>query len=396
MSTADFHKFTEALSKPGADLAAPLPPVQNVTVLGGGLDARALACLCLSEGANVTLFSAYGAELKPLSAAGSITLKGAGPAGTYQIDQEAVPSINLSSELDAAVAEAEVIFVTGPVLKQRTYSMVLAGHLKDGQIVVLAPGRTFGAVEMAWYLRVGGNQASVTIVEPLCLPYWTAQDGSAIHLSAANPALAGVLPSRNARVLEALKPYLPNLVPAANIVQSSFADASGFIETPALLLGGPAMPGGVPELPPGAQALPERDTFRNLIGDNHRAVMRAQAAERRHVAARWGVRNIPENVDLFNLYAGAESGDGARPVPSAEQATEMIRCAVIGSLVPFASAASLTGVSVPVTQSMISLACTVLGSDLLNAGRRLDGIGLAAGELDDARRTLDAIAEGAG
>ena len=72
------------------------------------------------------------------------------------------------------------------------------------------------------------------------------------------------------------------------------------------------------------------------------------------------------------------------------------RCAVIGSLVPFASAAALAGVAVPVTQSMISLACTVLGGDLLNAGRRLDGIGLTAESLDDARRTLDAIAEGSG
>jgi hypothetical protein len=249
---------------------------------------------------------------------------------------------------------------------------------------------------MAWYLRVGGNRASVTIVEPLCLPYWTSLDGSAIQLSVANPALAGVLPSGNARVLEALKPYLPNLVPATNMVQSSFADASGFIEVPALLLGGPAMPGGERELPPGGQPLPDRHTFRNLIGDNHRAIMRAQAAERRQVAARWGARNLPENVDLFNLYAGAEAGEGARPVPAAEQATDMIRCAVIGSLVPFASAAALAGVAVPVTQSMITLACAVLGGDLLNAGRRLDGIGLAAGELDDVRRALDAIAEGAG
>lgn len=394
MSTADFQKFTQALGKPGAELTSPLPSVGNVTVLGGGVDACAIACQCLSEGANVTLFSAYGAELEPLRAAGAITVRSDGPIGTYQIDQEAVPSIRLSAELDAAVAEADVIFVTGPVLKQRTYSMVLAGHLKDGQIVVLAPGRTFGAVEMAWYLRVGGSRADVTIVEPLALPYWVRQEGRVLHLSEANQALAGVLPSGNARVLEALKPYLPNLVAASNIVHSSFADASGFIEIPALLLGGPAMPAGGPDLPPGGEPLPERDTFRNLIGENHRVVMRAQAAERREVAARWGVRNLPENVEWYNLYAGADAGEGARPVPGAEQAADMIRCAVIGSLVPFASAAALAKVDVPVTQSMISLACTLLGGDLLNAGRRLDGIGLSEGDLDKARRKLDAIADG--
>ena len=359
MSTADFHKIYRSPGKTGCGRYRALASGRHtVTVLGGGPDACAIACQCLSAGAKVTLFSAYGAELAPLRAAGAMTIRGGGPVGTYQIDQEAVPSIQLSAELDAAVADAEVIFVTGPVLKQRTYSMVLAGHLKDGQIVVLAPGRTFGAVEMAWYLRVGGSRADVTIVEPLALPYWVSSEGRVdLHLSEANAALAGVLPSRNAPLLEALKPYLPNVVacpPRTSSIPVLRMPAASSKFRPCYWAALRCRAAGR-NCRPGAEPLPERDTFRNLIGENHRVVMRAQAAERRKVAARWGVRNLPENAEWYNLYAGSDAGEGARPVPDADRAAaDMIRCAVIGSLVPFGSAAAMAGVEVPVTQSMIS------------------------------------------
>ena len=117
------------------------PAFDRVTVLGGGPEGRLLACLCLAEGAEVTLFSAYGAELAAIRAAGGTTLRGAGPVGTFPAGREDGPSIRLSAELDAALDGAELVFVTGPVLKQRTYAMVLAEHVADGQVLALVPGR---------------------------------------------------------------------------------------------------------------------------------------------------------------------------------------------------------------------------------------------------------------
>jgi len=394
MSTADFQKMTASLAGSSPQTSSPLPDVGHVTVLGAGPDAQALACQCLSEGAEVTMFSAYGRELAPLREAGAVNVRGAGPVGNYQIDQEAVPSIRLTSELDGALASAEVIFVTGPVLKQRTYSMVLAGHLRDGQILVLAPGRSLGAVEMSWYLRVGGNKASISIVEPQALPWWVHKEGATLNLSSIGPAAAGILPGDRQNVLQALQVYLPNSRENATIVQSGFADGSGLVEVPALMLGGPGMPAGGPKLPIGGVALPEQATFRNLIGAQHLDVVRALAAERRSVASRWGVRDLPSDEEWLDLYAGASSGDGARPVPDDDQAHHLVRCAVIGSLVPLVSAARVADVAVPATEAMVTLVCSVLGGDLLNAGRRLDTIGLAAPDLDGARRALETVARG--
>ena len=121
MSATAFEKFTEAVAAQGRSVSAmPVPALGRVTVLGGGPDARMLAALCLAEGAEVTLFSAYGAELEALTAAGGVTLRGQGPIGTFQINQPAIPSIKTTAEIDRAVASAELIFLTGPVHKQRT------------------------------------------------------------------------------------------------------------------------------------------------------------------------------------------------------------------------------------------------------------------------------------
>ena len=395
MSAAEFEAFAAAMAERSAAPAPAAPVFERVTVLGGGPEGRLLAALCLAEGAQVTLFSAYGAELSALREAGSVTLRGAGPVGSFPAGRERGPSIRLSAELDSAVRGAELVFVTGPVLKQRTYAMVLAEHVSDGQVLALLPGRSLGALEAAWCLRVGGCEADVVLAEAQALPYWIREDGATLHLSrAAASAPAAALPSDRADVVRGLARFLPNVAPVRTVVRSGFADGSGLVEVPALLLGGPAAPAGGPRLPAGAETLPERNTFRALVGERHRAVIAAMADERRRVAERWGVRDLPETQGWLDACAGAPAGEGARPTPEAGAARRLIRCAVIGSLIPLLSAAETARTDAPVTRAMATLAQAALGGDLAHAGRRLDTIGIGAADLDDARRAMDAIARG--
>lgn len=396
MSASGFEKFAEAVASRSRPLSpVPAPSLTRVTVLGGGPDARLIAALCLAEGAEVTLFSAYGAEIDALTAAGSVVLRGEGPVGGYQINQAALPSIKTTAEIDRAVAGAELIFLTGPVHKQRTYAMVLADHARDGQVLVVAPGRSLGAVEAAWLLRVGGCRADVTLVEVQGLPYWHQASGAVLNLTACGPAWAATLPSNRAPVLAALRRYLPNIVPALSPVHSGFADGSGLVEVPALALGGPAAPSGRPELPKGAVPLAENENFRVLIGPGHRAVMAEMAEERHKVAARFGVRDLPSLDDWLDIHAGTTEKVKARPIPAAAHATAVVRCATIGSLVPLASAARVAGVGAPTTEAMITLVSALLGSDIAKAGRRLETIGVTADNIDGARQLIDAIANGA-
>ncbi len=398
MTAGQFEEFAEAVARQAGPAPMTVPAFSRVTVLGGGLDARMLAALCLAEEAEVTLFSAYGAEIDALRAAGVIVLRDAGPVGAYQIDRDDAPSIRTTMELDRAVAGAEVIFLTGPIHKQRTYAMVLADHLRDGQVLVLAPGRTFGALEAAWLLRVGGSKADVTIVEVGSLPYWVRAEGARLHLSTQAgvpaPARAATLPGGREAVLTALQAYLPNIKPAISSLHGSFADGSGVIEVPALLLGGPLIGDGRPDVPMGGVPLAENETFRALIGDQHRTVITALAKERVHVAGAFGVRDLPSAEDLLDIHAGASKGDGSRPIPSPVEAASLLRDATIGSLVPLSSAAKVTGRAVPVTDAMITLASSILDADIASAGRRLETVGIQAADINDIRRVIDGMIGG--
>jgi opine dehydrogenase len=87
-------------------------------------------------------------------------------------------------------------------------------------------------------------------------------------------------------------------------------------------------------------------------------------------------------------------GDYSRPIPSHKMSKSLLRCGVIGSLVPLKSAGNIANVQVPVTTAIITLASSVLGADVSAAGRRLEAIGIDSGDIDTARRAMDAIATG--
>ncbi len=391
----EFADFTEAVSRK-TSVAQPAEgkALNRVTVLGGGADARLIAALCLSESATVSLFSAYGAELEQLRSGGGIALRGAGPVGSYQIDREGVPSIQTTAELDHAVAGADVIFLTGPVHKQRTYAMVLADHLSDGQVLVLAPGRSLGALEAAWFLRIGGCKADITIVETQGLPFFISESGAQLNLSQCLPVPAATLPSGRTHVIAQLQRYLPNITPVESVLQSGFADGSALVEIPALLINGPAVGDGSVDVPMGGQPLAENETFASLIGEEQHSVISQLAEERLQVARHFGMRNLPDAQQWIALHAGAARGDGSRRIPGREASAEILRDGVIGSLVPLLTAAAITNTPTPMTQAMVTLVSSVLGVDVAAAGRRLNTIGISANDIDTARKAMDKIASG--
>ena len=395
MSTGEFEQFAAAMSHSRNDRPLSEPPkYQKIAILGGDAEARMLAAASLAAGLEVSLFSAYGQELTAMRNRGSVTLRGEGPIGSFHVDQSNGPSIQTTAELDTAIADAEVIILTGPVHKQRTYAMVLAEHLHDGQVVVLPNARTFGCVEVAWLLRVGGCQAAVTLVDIPGLPFWVNEQNGGLHLSRRSNVAAACLPAKNKNVLIGLATIFPNLTPQHSCLHTGFHDGSSVVDAPALLLGGCALPAGGPEVPYGGVPLAENHNFRNLLGDGHISMIAGLWQERCRTAQAYGVRDLPDVDTLLDQYAGTAQGEGMRAVPDTAQSHVMLRSAIIGSLSPLVSAAELAGVATPLTQSMIQLGSTLLDGDLQSAGRRLDTMGVRADNIDDARRVIDRIVSG--
>jgi len=364
----------------------------NVAVLGGSLDGQLIAALCFAQGCQVNLFSAYSAELESMQS--GIALQGSGPVGSYHVNQERGPSINAGAALDECLSGGEVIFLTGPVHKQRTYAMVLADHLRDGQVLVLPNARTFGAFEALSLLKLGGATADITLVEMQGLPYWYEKPHNALLLEEAGEVACACIPAnRTHSVVEALSQFIPGLKPKTNVLQSSLADCSAVVDVPGLLLAGPALkPGGKP-VPMGGVPLEQNNTFYNLIGEQQHTVIASLLAERCQVAARYGVRDLPDINALLQRQAGQASGAGARGVPGPQAAMSLLRDSAIGSLVPLMSAAQSAGVDVPVTQAMVQLCSTLLGNNVATSGRQLHSIGIEQADFDSVFQRMNVLSK---
>jgi hypothetical protein len=359
-------------------------------VLGGGPIGRALAAWLLAEGIpRVSLFTVYSDELALLTE-GAITVRGDGPIGTYRVGEG---GIGLTSVLDAAVAEADVLVVTGPVFKLRTYAMVLAPHVHDDQVIVCVPAQTFGGIEFAWWLRAGGGSGGNTIVDIVGPPFDLRLEGSTLHLSRRRKVPLGVRPPHRLPALQWLIDMIPELVPTATTLHAGFADASGLVEVPALALGGPGLADEETPLPPGAVPLAPPSLAAAIV-PRARRLIDALAAERRATAAHFGVHELPSTEEWIEAVAGGNTPADSRPLPDGREASALLRQGVLGSLVPLADAARLAGVAVPATDALIATVSAMLGSDLGAAGRRLSALGFGGAAPTDVRRAVAAAPGG--
>ncbi|MEM6988437.1 MAG: hypothetical protein AAF499_18125, partial [Pseudomonadota bacterium] len=132
---ANFQQFADAMAKPTRPDQRASAPLGRVAVLGGAADGSLIAALGVAADLDLVLFSAYAKEREAL--AKGVTLRGEGPIGTIATDPAKGPGIRTTGDLDQAIGGADVVVLTGPLHKQRTYAMVLADHLVDGQLVVL-------------------------------------------------------------------------------------------------------------------------------------------------------------------------------------------------------------------------------------------------------------------
>src|SRR5437660_1782922 len=145
----------------GLDEARPAPdaserePVRRVAVLGAGPVGQALACECLAAECEVTLYTAFETERAALAGPRALTVRGEHLVGTYRLADgpSEPPAVTLRAGIDDAVAEADAILLATPAVAHAGSGGLLAGGLRAEQLLVLVPGRSFGAVEVARSLR---------------------------------------------------------------------------------------------------------------------------------------------------------------------------------------------------------------------------------------------------
>jgi opine dehydrogenase len=352
-SAGEFEALLADLTEVKQPTAPEQPrPVRRVAVLGAGPVGQAMACECLAAGCEVTLYTAFEPERAALAAPQAVTIRGEHLVGTYRLTDghSSQPAIGLRAGIDEAVADAEAILIATPAVAQATYAGLLAGRLEPEQLVVLVPGRSFGAVEVARSLRRFAAPSLPTLVELADSPYrvQAPQPGALIVQAISAEVSAAALPNRATEdAVARLRAVLPMLRPARGVLETSFADLSGVIDAP-----------------------------RALVRDSS-PVSRRIDDERRRVAFAYGVRDLAP--------ASAES----HTLPALEAGDPRVHDALCCSLVPLVSAGALAGVPTRTAAAMVDLGSAVGNVDCARHGRTLASLGLDHFSPDDIRRALD-------
>lgn len=206
---------------------------ERFTVLGVGHGGKAMAAHLALLGADVALWNRTFDHISVVKKRKGIELESVegGIHGFGAIDL-------VTSDIKEAIDHAQVIMVVLPSSAHADIARITAPHLKDGQIVILHPGRTLGAVEFAKVIRDNGCTTDVTVAEAETFIYASRSDGPAqariFRIKEAVP-LAALPSTRNEMVLQAIEDVYPQYIDGVDVLNTSMNNM-GAIFHPALTL----------------------------------------------------------------------------------------------------------------------------------------------------------------
>ncbi|MGI6357700.1 MAG: NAD/NADP octopine/nopaline dehydrogenase family protein [Bacillota bacterium] len=349
-------------------------------ILGAGNGGLAMAGHLAYLGFQVSLYNRTEEKLVAIQASGGVTLSGV-------IDGFG-PLHLVTSDIAAALEGADVVMVVVPATGHLDLAEASAAYLQPGQIVVLNPGRTGGALEFLSVLQKQGVSPRVTVAEAQTLLYAARSNNPAqvtIYGIKNSVPVAAIPSHRTPMVLKALRTALPQFVPGDNVLKTSL-DNIGAIFHPSLTI----LNAGRIEATNG-----DFDFYMEGATPSVAKVLEELDTERIAVAAALGIRAISARNWLYmaydavgrNLHEAIHNNLGYKGIKAPPSLySRYISEDVPMSLVPIASMGDLLGVPTPTFKSMIHLGSTLHGCDYWAMGRTVERMGLAGMGVADIRR----------
>jgi len=284
----------------------------------------------------------------------------------------------VTSNIAEALEHADMIMVVVPSSAHADVAKSCAPYLKDGQIVVLHPGRTCGSLEFAKVLRDVGCQADVTISEAETFIYASRSEGPAeariFRIKDAVP-LAALPATRNRLVLDMIHKAYPQYINGENVLQTGLNNM-GAIFHPALTI----LNAGRIE-----STFGDYQFYIEGVTPSVARVLEALDRERVTVASSLGIRarTAMEWLQLAYNTTGEDLNDAIHNQPGyfGIKASPTLNHRIIFedvpmSLVPIASLGQRFGVSVKAMDSIIRLSSIIHRTDYYRRGRTVDKLGI--------------------
>lgn len=357
--------------------------ISRYTIIGAGNGGKAMAAHLALEGADITLYNRTYSHIEIIALRGGIDLESyeGGPHGFAHIKK-------VTSNLEEALENAQVIMVVIPSSAHAEMAKNMAPYLKDGQTIILHPGRTLGAIEFNHALHQAGCSAEVIIAEAETFIYASRTDGPAqariFRIKEAVPLAA--LPAVNSPlVLEQIRQVYPQYIDGVNVLQTGLNNM-GAIFHPTLTI----LNAGWIEATHG-----DFEFYIDGVTPSVARVLEELDRERVTVASALGIRartaqewlELAYNVQGDSLRDRIQSQTGYYGIKApATLNHRYIFEDVPMSLVPIAALGERYGVSTNGMNSVIRLACILHRTDYWRKGRTLDKLGIKDLSIDELTR----------
>jgi opine dehydrogenase len=349
-------------------------------ILGAGHGGMAMAGHLGMMGYKVNLYNRSDSRLVPVRLGGGIELSGV---------VEGFGPVNMAtSDIAEAIHDVDILMVVVPANGHAFMAEKVAPHLQDGQMLLLNPGRTGGALEVRSILKQMGCQAKVIVGEAQTLLYASRNINPAQVrvFGIKNTIPVAALPGQQTvELVTKLRQVFPQFVPGDNVLKTSL-DNIGAIFHPALTVLNAARI---------ESTRGEFQFYMEGVTPSVAHVLEAMDEERIAVAAALGIRAMSAREWLYMAYDAAgktlfeamRNNHGYKGINAPSLVDHRYLWEDVSmSLVPIVSLGNHLQVATPTIGNIIHLASLMNQTDYLSAGRTIEKMGLAGLSVAEIRR----------
>ena len=357
--------------------------MERVAVLGAGNGGVAMAAHIATCGALVNIFDKFPASLEGLKNADGIFYEDGEKKEFVQLKK-------ITESVKEAIEGCKLIMVVTPAFAHEEIARSCAEHLVDGQIIVLNPGRTGGAMEFYKTIREINPDVKVSVAEAQTLIYACRRKDAAgvvIHGTKKTVSLAAI-PSRNTEcVLFEVNKYYPQFTAAENVLETSLLNIGAiFHPTPSILNMG---------------RIECQDDFKYYIEGitpSIAKILEKLDSERVRIAKMLDVKTLTTkewlkavyDVESEDIYSTIQMNEVYANIGAPKEAnTRYITEDIPMSLLPLAELGKLVGVATPTMDEIIDLASAMHNKNYRKEGRNLAKLGIDGMTVEELTRYVE-------
>mgnify|MGYP002856624225 CR=1 FL=1 len=340
-----------------------------ISVIGTGNGGQALAGYFAMQGQEVSLYGRNAATVAQLAKTNEIKLTGA-IEGTGKLAE-------VTTDIHHSVCGADIIMVVTTANAHGSIARQIASVLTDGQVIILNPGRTGGALEFKRALEAAGCKARVCVAEAQTLVYACRliENGKVNVIGVKDKVLLSAVPATDTQyVLDKITPIYPCFCAAENVLKTSLENIGAMFHPCVLLFN--------------AATIERHDVFwfyRDMTPEIANFIEEFDR-ERLAVGKAYGIDLLSVNEWISYAYPATQGTtlcEKMRNNPAyhdikspstifTRQLTEDIPTGVL----PIMELGEAAGVDVPLLRSMVDICGRLLRIDFRKEGRTLEHLGL--------------------